>query len=111
MGFVACASETRPDAEPLATVNSVTTVMVFDPAALEKLSRRIKARRELPPPEVQRALRRGAGASLADVAQVVGATRQAVSLWEWASDGHEASNSRPTWRCCGSCETHPVRME
>jgi DNA-binding transcriptional regulator YiaG len=83
MGFVACASETRPDAEPLATVNSVTTVMVFDPAALEKLSRRIKARRELPPPEVQRALRRGAGASLADVAQVVGATRQAVSLWEW----------------------------
>lgn len=57
--------------------------MAFDPVALEKLSRRVKARRELPPPEVQRALRRRAGASLADVAQVVGATRQAVSLWEW----------------------------
>jgi DNA-binding XRE family transcriptional regulator len=66
-----------------ATVNPVTTMLAFDPVALENLSRRVKARRELPPPEAQRALRRAAGASLADVAQVVGATRQAVSLWEW----------------------------
>ena len=61
----------------------MTTMMGFDRTALEKLSRRLKARRELPPPEIRRALRRGAGASLADVAKVVGATRQAVSLWEW----------------------------
>jgi DNA-binding transcriptional regulator YiaG len=63
-------------------VNSATTMMGYDPAALESLTRRVKARRELPPPETQRALRRAAGASLADVAKVVGTTRQAVSLWE-----------------------------
>jgi DNA-binding transcriptional regulator YiaG len=61
----------------------MTTMMEFDEVALERLSRRLKARKELPAPEVQRALRRGAGASLADVAEVVGSTRQAVSLWEW----------------------------
>jgi transcriptional regulator with XRE-family HTH domain len=48
---------------------------------LADLSQRI-ARRELPPVEMRRALRRGAGLTLSDVAEVVGVTRQAVSWWE-----------------------------
>src|SRR5690349_9386366 len=50
--------------------------------ALEDLTRRLRQRRELPAPEVRRALRRAAGASQASVAEVVGVTRQSVSLWE-----------------------------
>jgi transcriptional regulator with XRE-family HTH domain len=48
---------------------------------LEVLTERI-ARRDLPPIEMRRALRRGAGLTLADVADAVGVTRQAVSWWE-----------------------------
>jgi transcriptional regulator with XRE-family HTH domain len=48
---------------------------------LEVLTQRI-ARRDLPPIEMRRALRRSAGLTLADVADAVGVTRQAVSWWE-----------------------------
>jgi DNA-binding transcriptional regulator YiaG len=51
-------------------------------ATLESLSQRLEARRQLPTPDVRRTLRRVAGASQADVAEVVGVTRQAVQLWE-----------------------------
>ncbi len=51
-------------------------------ATLESLTRRLQARRELPSPEVRRTLRRVAGASQTDVAEVIGVTRQAVQLWE-----------------------------
>lgn len=51
-------------------------------ATLEELTQRLQARRELPPPPVRRALRKAAGASQADVSEVVGVTRQSVSLWE-----------------------------
>ena len=51
-------------------------------ATLDSLTQRLQARRELPSPDVRRTLRRVAGASQADVAEVVGVTRQAVQLWE-----------------------------
>jgi DNA-binding transcriptional regulator YiaG len=50
--------------------------------ATAELVDRIQARRELPSPAMQRALRKAAGASLAEVAEAVGVTRQAVSMWE-----------------------------
>jgi DNA-binding XRE family transcriptional regulator len=51
-------------------------------ATLDSLTQRLHARRELPSPDVRRTLRRLAGASQADVAEVVGVSRQAVQLWE-----------------------------
>jgi transcriptional regulator with XRE-family HTH domain len=51
-------------------------------ATLDSLTQRLQTRRELPSPEVRRTLRLVAGASQADVAEVVGVTRQAVQLWE-----------------------------
>ena len=51
-------------------------------ATLEELTLRVRARRDLPPPEVRRALRRAAGIPMRDVAEIVGVTRQAVALWE-----------------------------
>lgn len=55
---------------------------VYMKATLEDLTQRLQARRELPRPEVRRTLRRVAGASQAEVAAIVGVTRQAVQLWE-----------------------------
>lgn len=49
---------------------------------VEALERRLKAARDLPPPGVRRALREAAGLSLADVADAVGVSRQAVGHWE-----------------------------
>jgi len=43
------------------------------------------ARRDLPPPQVRRALRIAAGLSLAEVASAVGVSRQAVAHWEGGS--------------------------
>jgi transcriptional regulator with XRE-family HTH domain len=54
-------------------------------ATLEDLTQRLQVRRRLPPPQVRRALRLAAGASQADVGEVVGVTRQSVSLWEAGS--------------------------
>jgi DNA-binding transcriptional regulator YiaG len=51
-------------------------------ATLGDLTQRLQTRRQLPPPDVRRTLRRVAGASQSDVAEVVGVTRQAVHLWE-----------------------------
>jgi DNA-binding transcriptional regulator YiaG len=51
-------------------------------AAPETLRRRIALRRELPSPQVRRALREGAGVSLTEVAEAVGVSRQAISHWE-----------------------------
>jgi transcriptional regulator with XRE-family HTH domain len=53
--------------------------MAVDTHRLEAL---IEARRQLPPPSVRRALRLEAGLALADVAEAVGCTRQAVANWE-----------------------------
>ena len=54
-------------------------------ATLEELTQRVRTRRDLPPPEVRRALRRAAGVPMQDIAEIVGVTRQAVSLWERGS--------------------------
>jgi transcriptional regulator with XRE-family HTH domain len=43
---------------------------------------RVQALHELPDPAMQRALRKAVRASLAEVADAVGVTRQAVSMWE-----------------------------
>jgi DNA-binding XRE family transcriptional regulator len=51
-------------------------------ATPSELISRVHSRRNLPKPDMRRALRRAAGASLADVADAIGVTRQAVSLWE-----------------------------
>jgi len=51
-------------------------------ATLEKLTQSVRARQALPAPSARRALRQAAGVSLADVASVVGVSRQAVGLWE-----------------------------
>lgn len=48
----------------------------------QDLLARVEARRALPSPAMQRALRRAAGVSLAEVAAALGVTRQAVSMWE-----------------------------
>ncbi len=50
--------------------------------AMAALQERVMARRDLPPPEVRRALRIAAGLSLAEVASAVGVSRQAVGHWE-----------------------------
>lgn len=55
------------------------------PSTLENLAASIRNRRALPPPETCRALRVGAGASLEDVAKVVGVTRMSVKNWEGGS--------------------------
>ncbi len=52
------------------------------PVTLDELTLRVRTRRTLPEPSVRRAIRRAAGVSLEDIANVVGVTRQAVSLWE-----------------------------
>lgn len=57
-------------------------MIVYDMATLEDLTLRVRAGRRLPEPAVRRAIRQAARVSLADVAAVVGVTRQAVSLWE-----------------------------
>jgi DNA-binding transcriptional regulator YiaG len=51
-------------------------------ATLDDLTQRLRRRRELPSPDVRRALRQVAGASQSDIAEVVGVTRQAVQYWE-----------------------------
>jgi transcriptional regulator with XRE-family HTH domain len=51
-------------------------------ATLERLAHRTRLRRGLPPPIVARAIRLEAGVSIGDVAEVIGVTRQCVSLWE-----------------------------
>jgi DNA-binding transcriptional regulator YiaG len=53
-------------------------------AATEKLTNRIAARRSLPPPEIRRAIRRSAGASLQDVADAFEppVSRHSVMAWE-----------------------------
>jgi transcriptional regulator with XRE-family HTH domain len=52
------------------------------PATVEELKQSVRTRQALPAPSARRALRQAAGVSLADVASVVGVSRQAVGLWE-----------------------------
>ena len=49
---------------------------------LDDLTRRARTRRELPAPHIRRRLRVAAGASLVDVAAVVGVSHEAVRTWE-----------------------------
>jgi transcriptional regulator with XRE-family HTH domain len=49
---------------------------------LSELEAAVRTRRELPTPDVRRALRKAAGASQADVAGVIGVTPEAVGHWE-----------------------------
>jgi DNA-binding transcriptional regulator YiaG len=58
------------------------SALLNDMTTLATLTERIQARRELPAPSVCRALRKAAGVSLDDVANVVGVSRQAVAYWE-----------------------------
>lgn len=59
---------------------------------LTELTARARARRELPAPPTRRALRNAVGASLDDVASVVGVTRQAVSMWELGQRAPSGAN-------------------
>lgn len=59
---------------------------------LTELGERVKARRELPTPDVRRSLRRGAGISAADLAQVVGVSEGAVLAWETGRRAPSARN-------------------
>jgi transcriptional regulator with XRE-family HTH domain len=68
------------------------SVSLNDMATLRELTARAQARRELPAPTTRRALRNAVGASLDDVASVVGVTRQAVSLWELGQRAPSATN-------------------
>jgi DNA-binding transcriptional regulator YiaG len=54
-------------------------------SAIQQLTERVRARRELPAPVVRRVIRQAAGVSLDDVGRAVGVSRQAVSLWEKGS--------------------------
>jgi DNA-binding transcriptional regulator YiaG len=51
-------------------------------ATIDELTERIRLRRVLPTPDAARAIRKAAGVSLSDVADVLGVSRQAVSYWE-----------------------------
>jgi DNA-binding XRE family transcriptional regulator len=54
-----------------------------DPSeALDALTAKVVARRQLPPPDVARKIRQIADASLGDVGAATGVSRQAVSAWE-----------------------------
>jgi transcriptional regulator with XRE-family HTH domain len=46
------------------------------------LAAKVRAKRDLPPPEVRRALRIAAGVSQKDIGAELGVTRAAVSRWE-----------------------------
>lgn len=46
------------------------------------LIRKVRRRRELPPPAVRRALRLASGLTQADIAEVVGVTRECVARYE-----------------------------
>ena len=48
----------------------------------ETLRAELRARRELPPPAMRKAIREAAGVTRTKVARSVGVTRQAVALWE-----------------------------
>ena len=50
--------------------------------SVRELTEKLRRRITLPPPAQRRALRLAAGASLRDVASVVGSSAQAVYLWE-----------------------------
>ncbi|WP_079049421.1 helix-turn-helix transcriptional regulator [Streptomyces torulosus] len=48
----------------------------------EKIRSRLRVHLDLPPPDERRELREKAGLSQQELADVIGATRQAVSHWE-----------------------------
>lgn len=47
-----------------------------------KLAQKVRAKRELPPPEERRAIRIAAGVSQEDIAKELGLSRAAISRWE-----------------------------
>jgi len=51
-------------------------------SAIDELAEQVRARRSLPPPARRAAIRAAAGASLTDVANACGVSKQAVALWE-----------------------------
>lgn len=59
-------------------------------SSIDELIDHVRDRRNLPAPEVRRAVRKDAGLSLADVADALGVSRQAVAHWE-----HGARHPRP----------------
>jgi len=59
---------------------------------LPKLLVQVRARRELPPPSVRRAVRQAAQASLDEVGAAVGVTGQAVWWWESGQRQPNAAN-------------------
>jgi transcriptional regulator with XRE-family HTH domain len=50
--------------------------------SVTELRRRLSLTRELPPPDVRRRLREGAGVSLAEIGRACGVTSSAVAFWE-----------------------------
>jgi DNA-binding transcriptional regulator YiaG len=56
--------------------------MVRHGVVIMRLADKVKAIRDLPSPEVRRALRIDAGLSQADIGEELGRTRAAVSRWE-----------------------------
>lgn len=53
-----------------------------DASAVAAVAEQIMLRRALPPPQMRRAIRQAAGFSAAEVASLMGVTRQAVGKWE-----------------------------
>jgi DNA-binding transcriptional regulator YiaG len=51
-------------------------------ATIERLSEQARVRKALPPPAARRAIRLAAGATLGDVGEVIGVSKQAVHHWE-----------------------------
>lgn len=49
---------------------------------IDELAEQLQARRSIPPQARRAAIRRAAGASLADVAKACGVSKQAVAFWE-----------------------------
>lgn len=58
------------------------TETVSPVTAAAAVAQRLQSRRRLPSPAMRRALRQSSGLSAAELAELMGVTRQAVSKWE-----------------------------
>jgi DNA-binding transcriptional regulator YiaG len=78
----------------LTLVTPPRTIWFVSGTATEKLTNRIAARRSLPPPEMRRAIRRAARASLQDVASAFEppVSRHSVMAWERGTRSPGAGN-------------------
>jgi DNA-binding transcriptional regulator YiaG len=85
-----CESSTKFTTKPHLATHKATLLIV---TALTELSAVLQAKRELPPAETRRALRKAAGATLEQVARACNVTPQAVQFWETGSTPRGANLS------------------